>query len=950
MSVVDSHGTAEATPGRLNTHGPNPDAPSPGIDDPSTLPVRDVLHRLDTSEDGLSHAEAARRLAVSGPNTISAGRRTHPVLRWLAQFRDWLVILLLVSALVVGWLGDYGTAGVLLFLVLVNTTIGFVQEYQAERTMESLRALVHPTARVIRAGQPAEVESASLVPGDLVQLSGGDSVPADLRLVSTQALEANEFALTGESNPSRKSATTLERPGPLADRHDMLFAGTMIGAGDATAVVTAIGMNTQLGRIARLSDSAPITPSPMQREMTTIARVVGISVVLLSLVLLVYAVGAHMPLRQAVLFAVGLAAALIPQGLPAEVSTSLAQASGILARHHALVKELSAVETLGATHVICTDKTGTLTENEMTVVSALIGARPITVTGTGYAPQGSLSDQDSGTQLHTDTWTTVFLRTGVLASTARLLPPDAEHPDWYVIGDPTEGALFTLAAKGGVDAASVDSAQPLIRELPFDSTRKRMTEIRRCPEPLPGSTGDGARAVAYTKGSPETVVAVADRILDAGTVRPISDQDRARFLAADRERASKALRNLAFAVREVDDQQARDERADSSAIERGLILLGLVSMRDPLRDEVPAAMERTRQAGIRVNIVTGDAALTAEAIARQANLCGPDTDPRIITGEQLETMGDDEVCRAAVSGGVIFSRVAPEDKMRIVSLVRRTGKVVAVTGDGINDAPALRNANIGVAMGRTGTDVAKDAAEVVLLDDSFATLVGAIGVGRTIYTNITRGVLACLTSNIGEFVVNIVSLALTTLLGLPLALGVLQILAVDVLGEIIPISALGADRAEGENMRRPPRDPHARIVNPRSGADVLATGFVMGVLAIGGFLAAFPLQQLSVGAGDPRQVAAATTVTYVTILMTQLINIVQRRSVHGLFSRHQLTNRRFWWACGLAVLVMAVIVYVPQVAAFFGTAPLGPVLWLPILASMLVMAVARALIARLVAQ
>lgn len=968
-TTTSDHGTAPdhgRTPGRGT-------APSSGIGDPSTLGVEDVLRLLGTSHSGLTPEDAAARLATAGPNAITTHGRTPALVKWLAQFKDWLVLLLLACALVVGWLGDLSTAAVLLVLVLINTTIGFVQEYRAERTMEALSALVHPTAQVVRGGRPAVVDSSSLVPGDLVRLSGGDSVPADLRLVSTQSLEANEFALTGESDPTRKSTTTLEHAGPLPDRHDMVFAGTVIGAGEGLGVVTATGMRTQLGHIARMSDEAPTTPSPMQREMATIARVVGIAVVVLSLLLLVFAVHQDMPLRRAVLFAVGLACALVPQGLPAEVSTSLAQASALLARHHALVKKLSAVETLGATQVICTDKTGTLTQNQMTVVRALVGSRQLDVTGTGYAPRGTVVDHASGTALVPDASTTLFLSTGVLASTARLLPPDATHPDWYVIGDPTEGALLPLAAKGGVDPDATDHAQPVVRELPFDSTRKRMTSIRRCDTALPvptaaAATGpdaaptaaadpaataaattpdtSGTRCIAYTKGSPETVLAVSTRILDGDRVRPLTDEDRQAFLATDRRLASTALRNLALAVREVDEGEARDEHAGTGVIERDLVLLGLVSMRDPLREEVPAAMARTREAGIRVDIVTGDSATTAAAIARQAGLCDPGTDPRVVTGEQLSAMPDGDVLRTALGGGVIFSRVAPEDKMRIVSLVRASGSVVAVTGDGINDAPALRHADIGVAMGRTGTDVAKDAAEVVLLDDSFATLVDAVGQGRTIYTNISRGVLSCLTSNIAEFVVNIASLALTIVMGLPLALNVLQILAIDVLGEIIPISALGADRAEGENMRRPPRDPRARILGGRSLGDVLATGGVMGALAVGGFLLAFPLQGVAIGEGDARQAAAATTVTYATILMSQLVNIIHRRSVHGIFSRHQLTNRRFWIACLLAVAIMGVIVYVPLVAGFFGTAPLTPSLWLPVLGAMVVMAGARWVIAR----
>lgn len=382
---------AGADPAGADPAGSDGDESLTGIEDPSPLSVEEVLHRLSTARSGLGADEAARRLAVAGPNTITSRGHSRPLVTWLAQFRDWLVLLLLVCAGVVGWLGDLSTAGVLVFLVLVNTTIGFVQEYRAERTMEALRTLVHPTTQVVRNGGPAVVDSSSLVPGDLARLSGGDSVPADLRLVSTQSLEADEFALTGESDPTRKSTTALEHPGPLQDRHDMVFAGTVIGAGEATGVVTATGMRTQLGHIAHLSDTAPSTPSPVQREMARIARIVGVAVVVLSLALLVWAVQAQMPLRQAVLFAVGLACALVPQGLPAEVSTSLAQASAALARKHALVKKLSAVETLGATRVICTDKTGTLTRNEMTVVQVMVGGDHWTSPARGTRPEGASS-------------------------------------------------------------------------------------------------------------------------------------------------------------------------------------------------------------------------------------------------------------------------------------------------------------------------------------------------------------------------------------------------------------------------------------------------------------------------------------------------------------------------------------------------------------------------------
>lgn len=905
------------------------------------LTAAEVLARLDSDPNGLTAAEARRRLDAHGPNTIASGRRAAPVIRFLAQFTDWLILLLIVCAVVVASLGDATTASVLAVLVLLNTTIGFVQEFRAEHAMDALAMLVHPTAEAMRDGGLAVVDSASLVPGDVIRLTEGESVPADARLIAVTAFATNEFALTGESAPTRMSIDPQEEDVPVAGRHNMVYAGTSVASGEATAVVTATAMATELGRIARLSQTASTGPSPVQREMATIAKVVGVTVAVLSLLLLAAAVAAHMPFREALLFAVGLACALVPQGLPAEVNTGLAQASATLARQRALVKKLSAVETLGATHVICTDKTGTLTKNEMTVVEAVIGFEPFLVSGTGYAPAGRITSAESGLVLDRgNPFVARFAAVGVLAGSARLRPPDDDHPDWFVLGDPTEGALLPFAAKAGLDPDRIRAGSPEVLQLPFDSVRKRMSSVRRDP--------DGS-LVLFVKGSPESVLACATSVLDHGVVRPITAGDRDGFAAEDERRATRALRNLAFAVREMDADELPAASAEGQAteqLESGLTLLGLVSMMDPLRDDVPQAMAVATGAGVRVNIVTGDSALTAGAIAESAGLAGSGP-VRTIRGEQLLGLSDDEVRAAALAGGVVFSRVAPEDKMRVVTLVKESGAVVAVTGDGINDAPALKTASIGVAMGRTGTDVAKQSADVVLLDDSFGTLVVAIREGRAIYANIAKGVLSCLTSNVAEFVVNAIGLLLTSLAGIPLAINVLQILAIDVLGEILPISTLGSDPEQGDSMRREPRDPRARILNGRSFVDILASGTAMGVLALVGYLLAYPAQGLGVGGGSQAQIASATTVTYVTILLTQLANIVQRRSAGGLFSRYQLSNALFWLSCAAALAVMGGIVFVPAVAGFFGTAPIPPVMWWYVVGAMIAMLLWRTAIARM---
>ena len=799
--------------------------------------------------------------------------------------------------------------------------------------MEALEKLVAPTTQAFRDVVLAEIDARSLVVGDVVRLTEGVSVPADVRLIEAIAFATNEFALTGESDPTRKHSAAIRHEVPVADRHNMAYAATTVATGEALGVVVAIGMNAELGRIAQLSQSAKPTPSPLQLEMARIAKYVTYGVSVLTIIVLIIAVNSDLPLTAALLFAVGFACALIPQGLPAEVNTALASAARTLASQNVLVKKLSAVETLGATHVICTDKTGTLTKNEMTVAELVAAGVPYDVAGIGYEPTGVLTpavEPESATaRLHE------FLAVGVLASNAKLVPPTDEVQTWRIFGDPTEGALLVVAAKCGIDLAALAAENTEVDELPFDSTRKVMTSIRR------DSSGT---YVAYSKGSPESILARSTHISDGTGIgngngtgvgsaeRPLTDADRETLLALHEQKASRALRNLLYARRTLTPAEAASN--DLATIEKGLTVLGMVSMIDPIRAAVPDAMAVVLAAGVKVNIITGDFSLTAIAIAQQAGLAGRDEPEQdaaltVVTGAELADLTDAEVLARALRGGTVFSRVAPEDKVRIVDLVKAAGSLVAVTGDGINDAPALRHANIGVAMGASGTDVAKQAAEVVLLDDSFASLLGAVRQGRTIYQNIRKGVLSCLTSNIAEFVVNSASLALASLFGVPLALNLLQILAIDLLGEIFPIAALGRDPEEGETMKEKPRDPAMRILNRRSMLDIFLAGALMGGFGIANYLFFYARAGLdpTVTEVPADLLASAMTVTYATVMVCQLVSIVQRRSVHGFFSRYQLANPTFWLAILVALGIMLAIIYVPVIQTFFGTGPLDLLDW-----------------------
>ena len=886
--------------------------------DPYRLTEDETLAQFGTSREGLGAEEVAVHRTEHGDNVIVHVKGESLLRRYARQFKDWMIILLLGCAAITAYLGDTLTSGVLLLLVILNTSIGFFQEYRSSKTMEALQHLSPSRSEVIRGGILTELDSTELVVGDLVRLVEGASVPADIRLVEVSAFSTNEFALTGESDPTRKYSHAIVSEVGLAERHNMAHAGTTVATGEALGVVVATGTHTELGRIAQLTQSAPRTTSPLQREMGRIGQIITYAAFGLALILLVVAVGADLPWHEAVLFAVGFASAVIPQGLPAEVNTALADAAGALAKRKALVKRLSAVETLGATQVICTDKTGTLTKNEMTATELVVGGREFVVRGIGYSPEGSIEPVVPGIDTsESRREIESFLRVGVLASTARLMPPDADHADWHVLGDPTEGALLTVAAKCGLDLVRERTGERKVREFPFDSVRKVMTSIREA------STGG---LTVYVKGAPEMVVARATHIRDGADVRPITLADRERFLEIHSAKSDRGLRNLAYAVRAATAEDAA--ATDPGEVERDLVLLGLVSMIDPIRGSVPAAMRRASDAHIKVNIITGDYSRTAEAIARQAGL-DREGGLVVVGGDELAAMSDDAVISLALGGGVVFSRVDPTDKTRIVDLLKSSGHVVAVTGDGINDAPALRHASIGVAMGVSGTDVAKEAAEIVLLDDSFSTLVHAVEQGRVIYANISKGVIGCLTSNIGELVVNIASLVLATVAGLPLAINVLQILAIDLLGELLPIAALGRDPEQGRVMAQPPRDPKTHILNGRSIGDLITAGSLMGALATANFILFFVRSGLDPFAGQvpTALVAQATTMTYVTVLVCQLCNITQRRSGRGLFTRYTFTNPTYWMACAAGISIMLAIVYVPVLQSMFKTGPLGPDDW-----------------------
>jgi Ca2+-transporting ATPase len=882
------------------------------------LSPAEVLHDLHADGTGLKSDEAKRRLDLDGSNELQAVKHPWAGFILLRQFKNLLVAILLLSAVFSVYLQDLKTAIILVFIALVNVLVGYFQEYKAERLSESLEHLVKAKAKVIRDGKLQEINSSELVAGDIVYIESGDSVPADLRIIDEQELSTNDFALTGESNPARKFVHPMVGEVPLAARHNLVFMGTTVATGDAHGVVVGCGMQTELGRIANLSQATHNGSSPLQREMSHLATRLTQGTAILAAILTIIALRSDLGLRAALLFAIGISAAMIPNGLAAEVNITLAQTAGRMAKAKALVKRLSAVETLGATTIICTDKTGTLTKNEMTAKLIRIGKQTYHVTGTGYDPAAGFITWDKRIPLSLSALSKLelFFTTIALASNARVQPPDAEHGTWYCVGDPTEGALISLARKAHIDPDKLDELYPEIKEFQFDSARKRMSSVRHY----------NGQLMVFTKGAPENVLERCTKIWDNGKVRKLTGKDRDSLLSIYEEEARQAKRNLGVAYRTL-PKGKHPKSMQFDEVEQQLVWLGMVSIIDPLRDEVPDAMKAARAAHVKVSIVTGDYPTTAKAIARQANLVQTGEEITVILGEQLNHLSDSQLTQLLEHGGVVFSRVAPEDKMRLVSLARAHRQVVAVTGDGINDAPALKRADIGVAMGATGTDIAKQAADIVLLDDSFHTLVGAIEQGRLTYRNITKAARSALTTNAAELGAVLIGLACQIAFHIPIAITAIQILAIDVIAQIFPVTALGWDPAQRELMKEKPRDLRNHIINRQAVGQFLCYGLLSAGLAYSNFLLFFVRRDMSPVYMNTASLVyqQATILTYVTIVLCQFINLLMIRTDERepFFSKYLWSNKKLVLAFGLSFTCILLIMYCPFIRPYFSAGPLS---------------------------
>ena len=900
--------------------------PSP-VTEPHREPAASVSSALAVDPDkGLSASEARVRLERFGQNRL---RERAPVAAWrrfLGQFTDVLVLLLLAAAAISGtlWLIERETAlpyeaMAILGIVLLNAVMGHVQQARAEEALRALRQMASPRATVIRDGVRLTIASRLLVPGDIVLVEEGGTVPADARLIEASALQVAEAALTGESAPVSKNAEPIPREVALGDRRNMIFSGTSVTRGHAKAIVTATGMSSEMGRIAGMLEATPDEATPLQADLDRAGRllgmvVIGIAAIIVLAVLSVSEVRGLPGLFDILLLGVALAVAAVPEGLPAVVTAVLALGVQRMAKRNAIVRRLAAVETLGSANVICSDKTGTLTRNEMTVRKVVTASGAMQFGGTGYAPHGSV--EPDGTPDNEEALRAETFRTLVAAGCANNAVLSEHAGRWSIGGDPTEGALIVAARKAGFGQAALESRFARIGEIPFSSERKLMSTIHADAE------RDGARV--FTKGAADVLLQKCTHELMGETTRPLTGERRAEILLANEALAAQALRTLGVAFRTLDDGDAPpDERTETR-----LVFLGLVGMIDPPRAEAREAVARARAAGIRTIMITGDHPGTAVVIARELGIAA---DRRAVTGAEIESMSDKEL-DAVVREISVYARVDPAHKLRLVTALQRQGATVAMTGDGVNDAPALKAADIGIAMGITGTDVSRQAADFVLADDNFASIVAAVEEGRMIFSIIWKFLRYLLSSNVGEVMTMFFGVLLAGAIGLSdggsgglvLPLLATQILWINLVTDGAPALALGIDPANGRAMMRPPRPRGEGMITPRMWGGIVFVGLVMATGTLMVLDASLP-GGLIEGTGSTRH---AQTMAFTTLTLFQLFNVFNARSdersaFDGLFS-----NRWLWGAVALSVSLHAAVVYTPFLQEAFSTVSLGPGDWL----------------------
>jgi Ca2+-transporting ATPase len=877
------------------------------------IDVESVLEPLGTTRKGISDREASERLGKFGPNELTEEKKITPFELFVGQFKSILVVILIISAVVSAYLAiqegvPMTDTWVILIIVIMNAVLGFVQEYRAEKAVEALKAMVSPHVLVLRDTTEKSIDSKDLVPGDIVLLDAGSRIPADCRLIEAANLQVDEAALTGESRPVTKNLNLVQSDVGVGDRKNMIYMGTVVTGGRAVAVVTGTGMSSEFGKIAGMVQSIDVDDPPLRIKMEKMGRqLAAISVVLTLWVFIVLWFVHDRTLGEVFMTSISLAVSAIPEGLPAVLTITLTLGTARMARQKAIVRRLASVETLGSTTVICSDKTGTLTKNEMTVVKISSNGRIINVTGAGYTPIGEFHINNENILPKDDNDLELLLRIGTLNNDAHL---QEDSESWICFGDPTEGAFVVAAEKAGMPQIELKETYPRVAEIPFDSTRKRMTTVHRTPR---------GKLVAYVKGAPEIILERSRNVYD-GKVRTIQQDDVEVNLDTMTQMAESALRVLAMAYKELPDDYDL-QNVDVEELESGLTFVGMMGMIDPAREEVPLAIQTAHSAGIRSVMVTGDHRITAVAIAKEIGILREEDETAVLTGAYLEGISDEQLDEV-IEKVRVFARVSPEHKMRIALSLKRIGHIVAMTGDGVNDAPALKAADIGVAMGIKGTDVTKEASDMVLEDDNFATIVRAVEGGREIYDNVSKYIRLMLAANFDEFI----EITITAMLGLPVPFLPIHILWINLVTDGLPAVALSIDPPDPDIMKYPPRDPKEDMLK-RFWRFIL---FAALVDFVSDFIPFFYTYATTLNLTGNIELAKTTaqTVAFTSIVFFEFILAYQCRSetkhIFQLGWEGFTANKMLFVSVVIGLILQLMILYIPFLNNVFHVVPLTP--------------------------
>lgn len=864
--------------------------------------IEEALIALDVDPgEGLNDREAELRLNKYGSNELKEEKGTTFLSKLVAQFSDFLVLILIGAAIVSMAMGESRDAIVILVVVVINALLGIYQEGKAEKALDALKKMASPDAKVVRAGKTVIIPAHTLTPGDIVLLDAGDIVPADLRLIESSNLKIEEASLTGESVPVEKKAGEVHKgEAPLGDRHNMAYMSTIVTSGRGKGVVVGTGHDSEIGKIATMIQSLDDEATLLQRRLNQLGKMLGTATIGICAIVFGIGVLQGREIFEVLMIAISLAVAAIPEGLPAIVTIVLAIGMNRMVKRHAIVKKLLAVETLGCTTVICSDKTGTLTQNEMTVTKVYVNNRRIDITGTGYEPKGEFKIDGNGVSADLFDNLNTLLSIGVLANNARLEKSDGMYK---IIGDPTEGALITLAGKADITGENINKLFPRIEEIPFDSGRKMMTTFHKNFAPQ--------RIVSFTKGAPDIIISNCDFIKDGDEILPFTHDMKKEVLGVNSGFAKDALRVLAFAYREYEELP---DDINPYNIETNMIFVGLAGMIDPPRPEVKEAIKLCKQAGINTVMITGDFRDTALAIAKSLGMA--ETEDQTMTGLEINNISDEEL-KEAVKRINVFARVSPEHKVRIVSALKANGNIAAMTGDGINDALALKRSDIGVSMGITGTDVAKKTADLILTDDNFASIVSAVEEGRVIFDNVRKFVFFLLSCNIGEIFLVFVSI----LLNLPVPLIPIQLLWLNLVTDSFPALALGVEKGDPNVMNQKPRNPDEPILNRK-----MIIGIVLQSIAVA--TASFSAYWWGINRYGTDNIFEARTVAFATLILSELLIVFSTRSSRytalevGIFS-----NKKLIQGVSFSFLLMLAVIYIPFLNPIFGTFPLGLSEW-----------------------